>query len=113
MLTAILVQIQEFGYVGLEFLNSWGVTPLTKEDIEEFKADETNRPYLQAGYYVGLTKIVEYMDVQKDGIAAKFGAYETVSQISRNLGISQAQVRNSGAISDSLFISVSLLSFCV
>ena len=67
MLSAILVQIQEFGDVGLEFLESWGVTPLTEDFIEKFKADKDNWPYLQAGYYVGLTCCVEYMNVQTDG----------------------------------------------
>ena len=107
MLTAILVQIQEFGKKGEVFLKSWGVKLLTKEVIEEFKADETNRPFLQAGYYVGLTKVVEYMDVQMNGISTCYGASETVNQISRNLGISAGRLRKSGAISDSMFISVS------
>ena len=101
------MQIQEFGDVGLEFLNSWGVTPLTEKFIEEFKADKDNWPYLQAGYYVGLTSTVEYMNVQTDGIRPTVGAWETVRQIALNLGLSPAQVRNLGAISDSLFICVS------
>ena len=107
MLSAILVQIQEFGDVGLEFLNSWGVTPLTEKFIEEFKADDSNWPYLQAGYYVGLTSVVEYMDIQTDGIENTVGAWETVRQVALSLGLSPAQVRNLGAISDSLFICVS------
>lgn len=113
MLTAILVQIQEFGEKGEDFLKSWGVKPLSEEVIEEFKADETNQLYLQAGYYIGLTKIVEYMDIQKDGGRNTFGARETVNQIARNLGIGTGQVRNSGAVSDSIFISVSLLLCCM
>jgi len=107
MLTAILVQIQEFGDVGLEFLNSWGVTPLTEKFIEEFKADDSNWPYLQAGYYVGLTSVVEYMNVQTDGIENTVGAWETVRGIAMNLGLTPAEVRKLGAISDSMFICVS------
>jgi len=115
MLSAILVQIQEFGDVGLEFLNSWGVTPLTEKFIEEFKANKDNWPYLQGGYYVGLTSVVEYMNVQTDGTKNTIGAFETVRGIAVSLGLSAAQVRNLGAISDSLFICVSsfyLLSIC-
>ena len=115
MLTAILVQIQEFGKKGEDFLKSWGVTPLSRKDIETFKADDDNWPYLQAGYYVGLTKAVEYMDVQKNGVRHTYGARETVRQIAVNLGIggNNAKVAASGAISDSLFICVSTIFYCV
>lgn len=108
------MQIQQFGKKGEEFLESWGVKPLTPECIQEFKADVTNWPYLQAGYYVGLTKIVEYMDVQANGVSSTFGAYETIRQISQNLGITCSQVaRQMGAISDTMFISVRSISFIV
>ena len=115
MLTSILVQIHEFGEKGKDFLKSWGVKQPTKEFIIEFKADDENWPYLQAGYYVGLTSIVEYMDVQKDGIATCYGAAETVSQIAQNLyGSKQyGRVATMGAISDSMFICVSFISFYV
>ena len=114
MLTSILVQIQEFGEKGKEFLKSWGVKPLTKESIKVFKADDENWPYLQGGYYVGLTGTVEYMDVQKDGGHTKtYGSGETVSQITQNLGLGEqrARVVAMGAISDSVFICVSTI-FC-
>ena len=107
MLTSILVQIHEFGEKGEDFLKSWGVKQLTKESIEEFKADDDNWPYLQGGYYAGLTSTVEYMNIQKNSIASTYGAWETVAQISRSLGLSPGQVRNLGAISDSMFICVS------
>ena len=109
MLTAILVQIQEFGKKGEDFLKTWGVTPLTRKDIETFKADDDNWPYLQAGYYIGLTSTVEYLDVQKNSTATTFGAAETVSQIAQNLYGSKrySRVAAMGAISDSLFICVS------
>ena len=111
MLTSILVQIQDFGEKGKDFLNSWGVTQLTPKSIEEFKADKDNRPYLQGGYYVGLTSVVEYMNIQTDGIENTVGAWETVRQIATSLGLSAAQVRKLGAISDSMFICVSFISF--
>ena len=115
MLTSILVQIHEFGEKGRDFLKSWGVKLLTTEDIESFKADDENWPYLQGGYYIGLTSIVEYMDVQKDGIRCYYGAAETVSQIAQNLyGSKQcSRVAAMGAISDSMFICVSFISFYV
>ena len=112
MLTAILVQIQEYKKEGEDFLKSWGVKLLATEDIESFKADDENWPYLQGGYYVGLTAIVEYMDVQTDGIYKTYGAWETVRQIAVSLGLTPAQVKNNlGAISDSLFICVSAISY--
>lgn len=114
MLTSILVQIQEFGKKGEDFLNSWGVTELTQKSIEEFKADGENWPYLQGGYYAGLTGTIEYMDPQKDGGTIKtYGSGETVSQIAQNLGLGRARVVAMGAISDSMFICVSTIFYCV
>lgn len=112
MLTSILVQIHEFGKKGENFLKSWGVTPLTIEDIERFKADDENWPYLQGGYYVGLTGTVEYMNAQENGSSTKYGAAETVSQIATNLGLGKqcSRVVAMGAISDSMFICVSAIS---
>jgi len=108
------VQIQEFGKKGEDFLKTWGVTPLTRKDIETFKADDENWPYLQAGYYVGLTSVVEYMNVQTDGSRShSYGARETVRGIAVNLGLGKqcSQVVAMGAISDSMFICVSTISY--
>ena len=88
---------------GPEHFHKWSIPGFTKEEIVEFVSDVENLPYIQMGIYFGMTKQLP-IDIQ----TCRTKTVETIGQISRNLGITHTQVRDTlNAISFRVFWRVS------